>query len=648
MPWTQAGPLAPCSRLGKQRLWVSLWAETRQLCISLGQCFGTLAVLRASLGHEIRIRWTFLNKGPFCTVFVEGNSFVGDPLVIAPPSSSGARFPRLGPILFPASPGFSVLPLAPNTHIGGSGLRAGTHLPFSLRQDFIAIFKASFPPLAPKRRIGGSGTSASTHAFNVDRVLDFFAACLIPFFLSLALLSLWTLCSLLLRHSLCHLPIPGRALFQLFSSAPTCSIQAWDVSTAGFDRPPVLRWKPAAVQHVSARASFDAHRRLVRLVFLLLGFTNLPLCVWAAPKECIHGVQQVSNFLMCMPEPLPSATPAQSSEEPVSFRELVVDSACSVDIPAVTPKHCLVFQAGFPTQHILVYEDLPCTEQAFLCGASDLLDNNKPDHVLHPTEPQIANCFASLVAVPDWIHNSDKTVYVLDFSFWNGPVYAVVDWRHITLATLAPEARRYAPVPWQVAYGRQGSLIQPGASVFATPGDVFRFFPTSHPCVPRLAFSQLLADATLWDDDLQHIPREVPSHAWLALRSHVTRTPIYAGSSRDELVLLAAEAFHTDAQDLHFGFPDEYSPLQDIVHQGRLLRGVLAAEPRSPSGARLGAFVFVDSRLLGTTPSFRYCPAGWVDLAYFTAYLALPTPNGYRLEASGVPFAEGQFQVTDQ
>ena len=648
MPWTQAGQLAPYSRLGKQMLWVSLWDETRQRCISLGQCFGSLAVLCASPRHEPRSRWTLFNTGLPCTVLPERSCLVVDTSISAHPLPSGARFPRLGPIITSPSSGFSVLSLAPNTHIGGSGLRAGAHLLSSTRRDHSDTLRELSSMLAPKRRIGGSGTSASIPAFTTCRALDFLAAGLVPFFLSLALLSLWTLCSLLLRHSLCRLPIPGRVLLRLFSSAPTCSTQAWDVGTAGLDRPPVLSWKPAGPRRLPARTSLGTYLWSVRLVLLFLGFANLPSCVWAAPKECINGVQQVSNLLLCMPEPLPLVASAQPSGEPASFRELVADSSGLVDVPAITPKHCIVLQAGFPTQHILVYEDIPCSEQAFLRGASDLLDNNKSDHVLHPTEPQLATNLASLVAVPDWLHNSDKTVYVLDFSFWHGPVYAVVDWRHITLAALAPEARRYAPVPWQVAYGRQGSLLMPGASVFATPGDVFRFVPKSHPCVPRLALSQLLADATLWDADPSYIPREATSHAWLALRSHVTRTPVYAGTSRDELTSLAAESFHTDAQDLHFGFPDKYSPLQDIVYQGRLLRGVLAAEPRSPSGARLGAFVFVDSRLLGLTPSFRYCPSGWVDLAYFTAYLALPTPNGYRLEASGVPFTEGQVQVTDQ
>ena len=502
--------------------------------------------------------------------------------------------------------------------------------------------------LAPKRRIGGSGTSASSHACENCCFLDDAAVYFVPFFLSLALMSLWTLCSLLLRHSLCRVPLPGRHFLRLCSSAPVHSVQAWDVSTAGSIRPPVLRWQPVRSRHKQVRPRHNTYNKLARSVIFFLGFSSLPMCVWAAPKEYISAVQQISRILMHVPEPFSAIGTVQTDECSASFRELVADAACQDDTPAVTPKHCVVLQAGFPTQHILVYEDVPCSEQSFLRGASELLDNNKSDHVLHPTEPQIATNLASLVAAPDWIHNSDKTVYVLDFSFWNGPVYAVIDWRYITLAALAPEARRHAPVPWQVAYGRQGSLLQPGASVFAAPGDVFRFFPKSQPGVPRPAFTQLLADAAMWDSNPSYIPRETASCAWLALRSHVIRTPVYAGTSRDELTFLAAESFHTDAQDLHFGFPDEYSPLQDIVYQGKLLRGVLAAEPRSCSGARLGVFVFVDSRLLGATPSFRYCPAGWVDLAYFTAYLALPTPNGYRLEATGVPFADGQVQVTDQ
>ncbi|CAE7890928.1 unnamed protein product [Symbiodinium necroappetens] len=229
-----------------------------------------------------------------------------------------------------------------------------------------------------------------------------------------------------------------------------------------------------------------------------------------------------------------------------------------------------------------------------------------------------------------------RTVFVLDFSYWNGPVFAVADWRYVSLTTLAAEARRFAPVPWQVSHGRQDSLLLPGATLFAAPGDVFRFTPCDLPCAPKLTLGQMLLDAALWDISPPFIPREEASHAWLVLRSHVTRTPIYSGTSRDELFQLAADSTHSEVNDLHFGMPLDDSPLQEIVYQGRSLRGVLAAEPRSGNGPGLGAFVFVDARLLGLNPSFRYCPAGWVDLAYFTAYLALKIPNGYHLEASGM------------
>ena len=110
---------------------------------------------------------------------------------------------------------------------------------------------------------------------------------------------------------------------------------------------------------------------------------------------------------------------------------------------------------------------------------------------------------------------------------------------------------------------------------------------------------------------------------------------------------VAATSCHSDVDELDFGFILEASPLQNLVYQGYDIRGVIAAEPCSASGRRLGSFVFVDPRLLGLEPSFRFCPAGWVDLAFFTAFLDLKIPSGYELTASGVPVQDGRVQISD-
>ncbi|OLP92674.1 hypothetical protein AK812_SmicGene25481 [Symbiodinium microadriaticum] len=129
--------------------------------------------------------------------------------------------------------------------------------------------------------------------------------------------------------------------------------------------------------------------------------------------------------------------------------------------------------------------------------------------------------------------------------------------------------------------------------------------------------------------------------------SHVTRTPTYDGASQQELLQVVATSCHSEVNELDFGLPLKDSSLATLVYHGYDIRGVVAAEPCSISGHRLGSFVFIDPRLLGLAPSFRFCPAGWVDLTFFISFLDLKIPQGYELAASGVPLAEDRVQVTD-
>ena len=507
-----------------------------------------------------------------------------------------------------------------------------------------ALFETYLRWLAPKRRIGGSGTSASLFPAWTFCMLGTFARLFVPFFSSLALLAFCALCRLLLGALPCLPPSARRLLSTSPSPGFVCVVRGWDVGSVGFNRAAVLSWAPLSTAKPGRKPARGGHRSLplcTRFLLTVLGFAHLPLSVWAAPEEHVSAVRNIQAFLHHFPDQLGDRVDARVGARPVSAPAAIASPLTGM------PKHCAVCQADFPVQHLLVYEDTPCTTEAFIQGAVELQAPSMTDHTLHPTEPQVIAGMASLVAVPDWMHNTDKTVYVLDFSFWGGPVFAVVDWRYVNLTSFAALARKFSPVPWQVTHGRRDSVLLPGASIFAIPGDVFRFTPLGHPTSPRPTFEQLLTDEGLWDAN-PSIPREIAHNHWLVLRSHVTRTPIYAGESHEELLHLAAEACHSEVNDLDFGSPSPNGPLKDLVYQGQSIRGVIAAEPRAPSGARLGVFVFVDSRLLGLSPSFRYCPAGWVDLTYFTAFLALNPPSGYTLTAHGVPLEGDRVLVSDR
>ena len=316
---------------------------------------------------------------------------------------------------------------------------------------------------------------------------------------------------------------------------------------------------------------------------------------------------------------------------------------------AAKPSHSVIYQAGFPAQYLLVYQDLPCTEADFLRAAAELCKDCAKDHTLCATRPQVQVGLSSLVAVPPWVRHIDYTVYVLDFSFWRGPVYAVLDWKFVTFSDLAAAAKLHVNEPWQVFHPDFDDPLCPDHRIPAAPGDVFVFCPEGCRPTRGVMLGEMLVEVAAWDPCPPNVPREKIGHSWLALRSHVTRTPSYAGTCLQELQNIASEALHSAVEELDFEFPAEDSPLQALVHQGSAIRGVLAAEPKSTSGHRHGAFVFVDSRLIGIQPSHRFCSPGWIGLTQLLDFLrVVKIPSGYRVVPTGVQVQQDSVLVYDR
>ena len=164
--------------------------------------------------------------------------------------------------------------------------------------------------------------------------------------------------------------------------------------------------------------------------------------------------------------------------------------------------------------------------------------------------------------------------------------------------TVAQYARLHAYGQWEVFHPDITEPLSDTVTVLAKPGDVLRFCPSGTKPPPRNTFDDLLGDPLLWNASPVYIPRESASSRWYAMRSHVTRTPQYAGTSRQEVQGIAAEAFDSEATDLVFAYPLPNSALHELVHQGFSIRGVLAATIKSASGGSHGIVAFIDSRPL--------------------------------------------------
>ena len=336
----------------------------------------------------------------------------------------------------------------------------------------------------------------------------------------------------------------------------------------------------------------------------LLGISQLPQRTWAAPAGMPQAIQLLESAATCFPEDLPrrqwDAQP--SSAQTTAFSHLVSTALQFEDYVAPVPKHCIAFKAGYPAHHFLAYVNLPCPRLEII-EEVELMCSTLQDHSYAvPTSPQLADGAGTFVVVPNWTDSASKTVFVLDFSYWGGPVFALLDWCFTTRASLAPYARLHTPEPWDVFCAQASVPLTGDQHVQARPGDVFRFLPEGAVPTCLSEFDAVLCRPGVWQDPPRDKLREAPSSRWYAMRSHVTRMPHYAGGSREELQQVAANAFDTEQESLAFAYPKANSPLHEIVHNGYCTRGALAATASISAGQRLNKLVFVDPRPLGIPP----------------------------------------------
>ena len=583
------------------------------------------------------------------TILVGDTSFVFEPTEVFGASSGHLHQPDglalHAPDLTPSCSPRGSWGLVPSLPLGSAALPFLGVLPDSEGTCSLACFCQK---LAPKRRIGGSGTSASYSGHKLFAALDLVGSFVVPFFSSLAVLAFSALLKMLFRQMPGRNSVVGRTLHIAFAAVPTDVSKGWQVGDAA--RGPLI--PPSHGKHSPRRCTGHRQRSFTSPSWLaaILGFSVLPVCVWAAPDGLKEALTLATSTLQSLPESFGAGDRAAKDDSPFQgwVAEVLNGQACTQVAESPFPRHCAIIQTGFPTQHLLVYTHIPCEEPAFFQAAAELGLARYKDHDLVPTLPQLSDGLASLVAAPRWLAQTDKVVVVLDFSLWHGPVYSIIDWSFTTLASLASEARKYTNAPWHVYHAQQHSPIEEGVHVNAANGDVFYFVPVGAEPLHRPRFTDMLCDARLWSSYPQVVPREIIVPVWYALMSHVTRTPTYSGTSRSELQVVAADSFHSDASDLDFEYPLEDSPLQELVYRGQLVRGVLAARLWTPSKCRPGIFAFLDTRLIGLHPTFWFGSAGWIALEHFTDILAIRIPPGFRVDPAGVPCESGRVLVSDR
>ena len=251
---------------------------------------------------------------------------------------------------------------------------------------------------------------------------------------------------------------------------------------------------------------------------------------------------------------------------------------------------------------------------------------------LVPADPQIEPGYLTTVVVPSWVETSDRAVIVLDFTDWNGPVYALITWSRVVPADLVDHLERYVEGPYEIfCAGRSGPMRQEGEELVS--GTVIRVSPLHRPPVWGPTLEDCLADTRLCENDYWCMKSEVQSDQWRILGEHCARVVLHQGGLDDALYNHAASALHCRVEALAFRRFECALPAGHLVQYGATLLGVVAGarRPRTAANDSQGHVTFFDCRPVGGLIQFLFTRNDFVPIAGMSQYLGLRVPSGYQV-----------------
>ena len=378
----------------------------------------------------------------------------------------------------------------------------------------------------------------------------------------------------------------------------------------------------------------------------------LPVCVWSAPPGLARELQLLEGLLDALARPAQAITlPEDLPTEPrrSSFAEMVEEALRPVPEPEVVTASCVILIPGFPSAQGVIQGPAFRDSLTLFRAAEQLYHQPNFPAQLHWAFPQPSRDYLTFVASPPWLAEVDKVTYVIDCSGCQGPIFSVIGWFKVGLWDLRQATVGLNLGEWEGFAPQSAEALLPGQEVKVCNGDVFRLLPVS--CLPphTPSLGDWLADPYLWQVCSHPVQLEQPCNKWMALQSHVSCTPEYAGQDTLELRDIVARSFENSRAELQFGQPLPNSSLQHLVHRGQLLRGMIAAAPSTHEHSHVsntGIFVFLDFRHLGIPPAFLFRSSGWISLPDLLRSIGFAVPIEYSAKVSGVPFCDDRFQVS--
>ena len=221
--------------------------------------------------------------------------------------------------------------------------------------------------------------------------------------------------------------------------------------------------------------------------------------------------------------------------------------------------------------------------------------------IVTPTIPQIGPDFASFVAYPGWLEQTERTVMVLDARCIEGPIFAFINEGQVTRAGVLQHISDFDLTEVEVFPFGSSLPLMAGSPIDPQPGGVLKVVPRGRVCEWEDDLLDRLDDDEVWDPEC-----EIPSP--------VEGVFTLFQSTRDQIVFeeepeqprsymdVARELF----DDVNYlKFPEE-EPAR-LAHGGRYIYRSVAVIDRDWAEDEEVSFVFVDLRGLA-------CFTQWVKV----------------------------------
>ena len=338
-----------------------------------------------------------------------------------------------------------------------------------------------------------------------------------------------------------------------------------------------------------------------------------PVCCAALPKLDSHE----------------AARPLHATTLEASVADALQQGTGNADCPLEA--NFLVLQPGYHHQHVVLQEPLPASQECVFHRLALVARGEPAPFVGIPTHPQLGCAFASVILVPSWVRGSLRQAIVFDFSQTGGPVYASLAWGPITFRDLACAAGAQELDDWAVFLEDMPHALDHSFSRHVPSGTVFCFVRGGQSPTWGPAFDEAFSRFHGWNRCPPSSMLQPGRSSWLLLYEGSTRRLAHAGPPDAHLLDLAREQTYRRAAHVSFGCPASSLLASSFLHNGKGVCGLLAAAPRSEDiapGARLGAFVFLDARLVDAGVTFRFVAAGRYTVEEIAGPLGVRVPDG--------------------